>query len=115
MKLEQNTIKLIFLALLVIYYAYIVRKNENSDKTLLIIAPYDNTLHKDRLEAYLDNIEKIMISNKIKKKVFIIEDAGINSHFKRGQLCNAGSIIGKDYDYFMFYDIKKISKLFYCT
>jgi len=105
MKLEQNTIKLIFLALLVIYYAYIVRKNENSDKTLLIIAPYDNTLHKDRLEAYLDNIERIMTSSKIKKKVFIIEDAGINSHFKRGQLCNAGSIIGKDYDYFMFYDI----------
>lgn len=105
MNLDQNTIKVLFLLLLVLYIVYLENKNQDIDKTLLIIAPYDNTLHKDKLDAYLDNIEKIMISNKMKKKVFIIEDGGINSHFKRGQLCNAGAVIGKDYDYFMFYDI----------
>ena len=63
----------------------------------------------------------------MKKKVFIIEDGGINSHFKRGQLCNAGAVIGKDYEKkkifsrkYKFYDyykdeIKELRKMGHYT
>ena len=97
--------KAILLLILIFFTLYIEFKNKDSDKKLLIIIPKEKSLKDVDMINKLKEIEPILYSNKMKKKIYILEESGSNNRFKRGELCNAGSIIGKNFDFFMFHDL----------
>ena len=97
--------KAILLLILIFFTLYLEFKNKDSDKKLLIIIPKEKSLKDVDMINKLKEIEPILYSNKMKKKIYILEESGSNNRFKRGELCNAGSIIGKNFDFFMFHDL----------
>ena len=105
MRLTENIMKAILLLILIFFTLYLEFKNKDSDKKLLIIIPKEKSLKDVDMINKLKEIEPILYSNKMKKKIYILEESGSNNRFKRGELCNAGSIIGKNFDFFMFHDL----------